>query len=156
MARASYLRDKNIFVSIDDTSKGRKQKHFAAIVIGVLGPRMERFPMHIEKINAKTGLVLYGCIKRTLESLFVDASQARVCLLVTDSAKPMRTCGVLMKKDYPHLRHLFCVVHKIHLAVKVLQKLSATANTFIGQLKQILSRSSARNEFFKLFSGGMC
>ena len=100
---------------------------------------MERFPIHIELIPAKTGLVLYNCIKRTLDSLFADASAARVRVLITDSASSMRTCGVLLRKDFPRLKHLFCMVHKIHLAVKVLQKLNPDANAFIGQLKQILN-----------------
>src|SRR5699024_1410761 len=120
----------------------------------VLGPQMQRLPIHIEMIPAKTGFVLYRCIKQALESLFTDISQARIRLLVTDSARSMRTCGQLLRKDFPDVKHLFCVVHKVHLAVKVLQKLNKVANKFIGQLKQILSRSAAQNEFFKKFTGG--
>ena len=151
-ARAAFLQNKDFYISIDDTSKGQKQKPLASIVIGVLGPKMEQIPMHIEIIPAKTGLHLYRCIKHTLESIFTDYCQARVRVLVTDSAKTMRTCGLLLKKDFPSLIHVFCVVHKIHLAVKVLQKLNKLANKFIGQLKQILSRSAARNRFLKKFT----
>ena len=153
-ARASFLRGKEIFISIDDTSKGRRQKHFAAVVVGVLGPKMERLPISIEKINAKTGLVLYNSVKSALVTIFGDLGQARLRLLVTDSARPMRTCGNLLRKDFPQMKHMFCVVHKVHLAMKVLQKLNPVANLFIGQVKQILSRSSARNDFFKKFTGG--
>lgn len=147
--RIQYFRGKDLWLSIDGSSDHRRG--LTGIVLGVMDSSMNSLPITVKPSIGKTGEKIFDEILDTLKKYEINPNQLKV--LVTDSERAVRKAGKLVKSRFPHVVHVFCIPHQFNIVASVLQKSLPLLNTFIGRLKQIVSKSSQRRSMFKLLTG---
>ena len=130
-----------------------KGKSWLAIEIGELGPAMKRFPMHVEYIPDKTAATI--ATKITAMLVEYGLQKNNVFELMTDGAPSMILLGKeLAKQGFSQMKHLTCVVHKVHNIADVLKLNFERVYEFTGLLKRVLCQSGIRGAVFAYFTCG--
>lgn len=104
------------------------------------------------KQPSKTSSVIAHYVDSLLKSLEIDSDQ--LLQLSTDGKNTMKGVGrvLITELNYTNICHVFCTVHMIHNATKVLQNIFELTFRFMGLLKQVLN-SPFRSEIFIYFVG---
>lgn len=112
---------------------------------------MHTLPIVVKTVKSKTAEATKKDVLQILSQYEIEIEQ--LCVFITDSEPAIRSCGRLLATENPDLVHVYCVPHEIHLVACQIRDLHGELNAFIGDLKQIFSRSLYRKKLFQLVTG---
>ena len=123
----------------------------------MLGPQMQRLPIHVQELAAKDGDTIAQTVVKVLEEIWPSPlPKHQLRELVTDGASPMLRCGEILKSQgFSQMQHVYCMVHKVHNIAEEIKKQFPIVFEFTGLLKQVLARSKKRNDMLKALTGGI-
>lgn len=146
-----YLKDKKIWLSIDETTDKAKRQ-VAAVIIGTLeeGQPGKVFLFDLVELEAANWKTISDLFIKSVDRIWPQGNPNAVLLYVTDGAE-------YMKKGYsdglahlfPKMVHIICVAHNIHrLALKVADQFPQ-AKAAIMDAKMVFLKSPKRRREFK-------
>lgn len=150
--RCRYLRDKKMCIMVDETT------HHKHIIIGmVIVPLLENaqpFKFRLKEIPRGDTDSVVDFIRESLRYIwpydeFPELPCDQLITFVTDSANTMKSVGNVLKRTFPKMLTITCVVHAVHIVADKIRLLHPELNKFIGMIKQIMARSGGRNNDFK-------
>jgi len=68
--------------------------------------------------------------------------------MLTDGAPYCHKLGCLLKEDYPHMKHVVCLCHNLHLVVEDIRKNNTLLNQFIVEIKKILVKNKTNGTLY--------
>lgn len=140
----------SIYIQIDGTSD--KLIHYIGIIVGVLGPSMEKREIKIKEIKLEDGYNLHLEVIEVLQELKIPGSKFKV--LLTDGASAMKKCAELLKKGFPHLLHIICVGHKANGIAEKIEQYTPHLSLFIDSVNHVMSHSKPRQELLAYMTNG--
>lgn len=164
-----YLRDKKIFVSIDETTD-KNHRSVAVIVIGTLEPdgigKTFLFDL-VEMSNGTSADEIKKIFENAIKEIwpegklnqhflatfftifcFTGDHNDSVLYFTTDGAANMKLAAKKLSKTYLKMVHVTCVAHALSLVAKVVVAKYPKAKAFIQAMKKFLSHSSKRVGLF--------
>ena len=119
------------------------------ILIGILnGEVQEAYLLHtkfLQKTNS--GTVTQATIE-ALNSLWTNLQFSKVLLLLTDHAPYMIKAGKNLKKIFPNLLYVPCLVHAFNIVCEKIKKDNHLVNVLISKMKLALCKSHSRKQLF--------
>ena len=103
------LRDKKIFLIVDETEVAKQQKHISMLV-GSLDASDQTFLVNCHPLNSGRN-VNSSIILHTVDDILrqLEIKRENFSLFLTDAARYMSSAGKTLKELYPSLMHVTCV-----------------------------------------------
>jgi hypothetical protein len=153
--------NKDIFISIDETTEYQKSRKVVVVMIGTLIPdepqeqKVFMWDLHWIPPNTKwDNEFVLKIFFQTLNEIYdnkVDENKHKVRLLVTDGGSQLIKAGKRLVEEFGFGDHMFtlkCLVHGIHNVCEVIQGQYKLATKFAHAVPNILVHSQEKQKFF--------
>ena len=144
------LENKNIWLSIDETTDSMKRK-VANVIIGELNSEGYSKPYLVKCTFLETAdaSAIARLANDTLNELWPGFDKKLLKVLISDAAPYMVKAGKDLKIFYPYLIHVTCLCHGLHRVCELVRELFPEVNKLIATIKKVFKKSPERIAAFK-------